>query len=99
MTSAREVFVVLRLRPGAPISRSIVRQGVAEALRRAGIEAPTRGGNLLRHSLATELLARGAGLADIAGLFGHSSLATTQIYAAVDAEALRQVALPWPGAL
>jgi site-specific recombinase XerD len=46
--------------------------------------------------LATELLARGAGLADIAGLFGHSSLATTQIYAAVDTEALRQVALPWP---
>ena len=95
-TSAREVFVVLRLRPGAPISRSIVKQGVAEALRRAAIEAPTRGSNLLRHSLATELLARGAGLADIAGLFGHSSLATTQIYAAVDTEALRQVALPWP---
>jgi site-specific recombinase XerD len=95
-TSAREVFVLLRLRPGAPISRSTVKQGVADALRRAAIEAPTRGSNLLRHSLATELLARGAGLADIAGLLGHSSLATTQIYAAVDTEALRQVALPWP---
>ena len=77
-TSAREVFVVLRLRPGAPISRSIVKNGVDEALRRAGIEAPMRGANLLRHSLATELLARGAGLVDIAGLFGHSSLASTK---------------------
>ncbi|HTT93007.1 MAG TPA: tyrosine-type recombinase/integrase [Acidimicrobiales bacterium] len=97
-TPAREVFVLLRLRRGAPISRSIVKAAVGRALRQAGIEAPTRGGNLLRHSLATELMARGARLVDIAGLFGHRSLATTRIYAAVDVDALRGVALPWPGA-
>ena len=85
------------LRPGAPISASIVGRAVDNALRRAGIEAPTRGGNLLRHSLATELLARGVSLVEIAGLLGHSSLATTRIYAAVDVAALREVALPWPG--
>lgn len=96
-TSSREVFVLLRLRPGAPISDSIVGRAVDRALRRAGIEAATRGGNLLRHSLATDLLARGVGLGEIAGLLGHSRLATTRIYAAVDIEALRQVALPWPG--
>jgi site-specific recombinase XerD len=97
-TTSREVFVLVGLRPGAPISDSIVGRAVDNALRRAGIEAPTRGGNLLRHSLATGLLARGAGLAEIAGLLGHRSLATTRIYAAVDIEALRQVALPWPEA-
>lgn len=99
VTSAREVFVLLALRPGAPISASIVGRAVDRALRRAGIDAPTRGGNLLRHSLATSLLARGVGLVDIADLLGHSQLATTRIYAAVDVEALRQVALPWPGSL
>lgn len=97
-TTAREVFVLVWLRPGAPISDSIVGRAVDNALRRAEIEAPTRGGNLLRHSLATGLLARGVGLSDIAGLLGHSRLATTRIYAAVDVEALRQVALPWPEA-
>ena len=61
-----------------------------------GMAAPVRGGNLLRHSLATELLGHGAGLREIAALFGHSSLATTRIYAAVDVAALREVALPWP---
>jgi site-specific recombinase XerD len=71
---------------------------VDNALRRAGIEAATRGGNLLRHSLDTGLLARGVGLGEIAGLLGHRSLATSRIYAAVDIEALRQVALPWPEA-
>jgi site-specific recombinase XerD len=71
---------------------------VDNALRRAGIHAPVRGANLLRHSLATELLDRGAGLREIADLFGHQELATTRIYASVDVAALRQVALPWPEA-
>jgi site-specific recombinase XerD len=95
-TDAREVFVLHRLRVGAPISASIVTNAVDNALRRAGIDAPIRGGNLLRHSLATELLERGADLTGIANLFGHSSLATTRIYASVDIAALREVALPWP---
>jgi integrase/recombinase XerD len=67
-------------------------------LRHAGIDAPIRGANLLRHSLATGLLDRGASPPEIADLFGHSSLATTRIYASVDITALREVALPWPQA-
>jgi integrase/recombinase XerD len=55
-----------------------------------------RGANLLRHSLATDLLDRGASMREIADLFGHSSLTTTRIYASVDVAALREVALPWP---
>lgn len=97
-TDARQVFVLHRLRVGAPISDSIVGRAVQRAVDGAGIEAPVRGGNLLRHSLATELLAGGASLPQIADLLGHSSLATTRIYAAVDVMALRKVALPWPGA-
>ncbi len=97
-TPAREVFILVRIRRGAPISDSMVGRAVDNALRRVGIEAATRGGNLLRHSLATGLQAQGVGLSEIAGLLGHSCLATTRIYAAVDIEALRQVALPWPGA-
>jgi site-specific recombinase XerD len=96
-TTAREVFILVGFHRGAPISDSVVGRAVDNALRRAGVEAATRGGNLLRHSLATGLQARGVGLSEIAGLLGHSRLATTRIYAAVDIEALRQVALPWPG--
>lgn len=95
-TRARQLFVLHRLRAGAPISSSIVGRAVDNALRRAGIDAPMRGANLLRHSLATDLLGHGAGLREIADLFGHSSLATTRIYASVDVAALREMALPWP---
>jgi integrase/recombinase XerD len=86
------------LRVGAPISDSIVGRAVDNALRRAGMDAPVRGANLLRHSLATDLLGRGASLREIADVLGHASLATTRIYAAVDVEALREAALPWPQA-
>ncbi len=95
-TQARQVFVQVRIRPGAPISSSVAGNAVNNALRRAGMDAPVRGANLLRHSLATGLLGRGASLREIADLLGHSSLATTRIYAAVDVAALREVALPWP---
>jgi site-specific recombinase XerD len=95
-TPVRQVFVLHWLRVGAPISSSIVGRAVGNALRHAGMAAPMRGANLLRHSLATELLDHGASLREIADLFGHSSLATTRIYASVDVAALREVALPWP---
>jgi integrase/recombinase XerD len=95
-TSTRQVFVVHRLRVGAPISSSIVNRAVGNALDKAGMDAPLRGGNLLRHSLATDLLAHGASLIQVADLFGHRALTSTAIYASVDILALRQVALPWP---
>lgn len=96
-TRGREVFVLHRLRPGGPISTNIIGRGVDRALRHAGIDAPAHGGNLLRHSLATGLQARGASLPQIAGVLGHTDLATTRIYAAVDVPQLRTIALPWPG--
>jgi integrase/recombinase XerD len=95
-TGSRQVFVLHWLRVGTPISTSIVGRAVDHALERAGIDAPGRGANRLRHSLATDLVRREVSLPEIAGLFGHSSLATTSIYASVDLAALRQVALPWP---
>lgn len=96
VTQARQVFVLHHLRVGAPISRQVVGDAVRRALRQTGICAPMRGANLLRHSLATDLLGHGATLKEIADLFGHRSLGTTTIYARVDVAALREVALPWP---
>lgn len=69
---------------------------VARALKRAGLAPPFKGAHLLRHSLATDLLRQGASLAEIGQLLRHSQPNTTQIYAKVDIEALRGIALAWP---
>jgi site-specific recombinase XerD len=52
----------------------------------------------VRFKLATELLRQGASLGEIGGLLGHRSPQTTKIYTKVDLDALRTLALPWPGA-
>jgi site-specific recombinase XerD len=69
---------------------------VARALKRAGLAPPLKGAHLLRHSLATDLLRQGASLAEIGQLLRHSQPNTTQIYAKVDLEALRGIAVAWP---
>jgi integrase/recombinase XerD len=69
---------------------------VEQALKRAGLTPPQRGAHLLRHTLATTLLQRGASLREIGDILRHRHPATTQIYAKVDTAALQTLAQPWP---
>jgi site-specific recombinase XerD len=70
---------------------------VQHNLARAGIEAPTNGAHQFRHGLATDMLRHGASLTEIGEVLGHRSPETTRIYTKVDLNALRPLALPWPG--
>lgn len=69
---------------------------VEQAIKRAGLNPPQRGAHLLRHTLATTLLQRGASLREIGDILRHRHPATTQIYAKVDTTALQTLAQPWP---
>jgi site-specific recombinase XerD len=69
---------------------------LARALQRAGLDPPEKGAHLLRHSLATGMLHRGATMAEIAEVLRHRSARTTEIYAKVDIASLRALAQPWP---
>ena len=66
-----------------------------QAFYTAGITPPKgrRGLYLLRHSAATRMLGHGASFDTISDVLGHASAETTRIYAQVDFEALRTVAL------
>jgi integrase/recombinase XerD len=81
--------------PLAGVSRGVVSDVVVRACERAGI--PPVGAHRLRHTVASELLSRGAGLAEVAQVLRHRDLRTTAVYAKVDRAALSRLALPWPG--
>lgn len=70
---------------------------VGAALRRAHLNPPHKGAHILRHSLATGMLRNGASLGEIGQVLRHQQPQTTEIYAKVDFNALRTLALPWPG--
>lgn len=89
------VFLTART-PIRPIGSSGLRDVVGRAIERAGVQAPSRGTHILRHSLATRLLREGATLDAIGALLRHRDVATTALYAKVDIGLLRQVAQPWP---
>jgi len=64
----------------------------------AGVQQPPRvAAHLFRHTLATEMLHHGASLAEISEVLRHRSVTTTEIYAKVAFESLREVARHWPG--
>jgi integrase/recombinase XerD len=68
------------------------------ALARAGVRRSGRGAaHLFRHGLATKMIRHGASLSEISEVLRHRSQSTTAAYAQVSFEALRTVALPWPG--
>jgi len=70
---------------------------VRRAILWAGINTQRKGSHLFRHSLATRMVNEGSSLPEIAELLRHQSIETTNLYAKVDFQALRSIALPWPG--
>ena len=94
--STRKVFIRLKA-PRRGLRQTSICCVVRRALQRAGLNPDFKGAHLLRHSLATKMLRRGASLGEIGQLLRHQQPTTTQIYAKVDIKALRAIALPWMG--
>lgn len=96
-SDSRRVF----LREWAPhigfSSASTVTIIARTALICAGIDTPHKGAHVFRHTLAPQLLRAGASLTQIGQLLRHRSHDSTRIYAKVDIDGLRALAMCWPG--
>jgi integrase/recombinase XerD len=96
-SNSRSVFLRARAPARGFQGASGVGSIVRHSLQRVGIDTPSMGAHQFRHGLATEMLRHGASLGEIGDVLGHRHPQTTTIYAKVDIEALRRLALPWPG--
>lgn len=94
-TDMRTVF----LRHTAPhrpfASSSTITAMIYARLDRAGVPRAKGAANLLRHSLATQLVNGGVPIKQVSDVFGHASIDTTAIYTKVDLASLGQVPLPF----
>lgn len=91
---SRLVFVASRA-PFGGLAGPSVTDIVYRACDRAGL--PRVGAHRLRHTAATQMLRRGATLAEVAQVLRHHDPLTTSTYAKVDRVALATLAQPWPG--
>jgi site-specific recombinase XerD len=83
--------------PHRPMTRQAVGHAVLRLAERAGLRDRVNGSHILRRSLASCMLNKGATLKQIADFLGHKSIDTTTLYTKVDLTTLARVALPWPG--
>jgi integrase/recombinase XerC len=99
VTSFRHFFLA-HTAPYRPLqTASAITKIVKRLLAKAGIARQSSGAHLFRHTVATQLVNRGASFKDVADVLGHHTLQTTGLYAKLDLAALAQVALPWPGGM
>jgi site-specific recombinase XerD len=93
---SRRIFVHHIAPLGASFTASAVRAVVGRAFQRAGLQVPSRGSHVLRHTAATLMVQHGASIKEVADVLRHRTIDTTVIYTKVDLPTLSSVALPWP---
>lgn len=96
-TDSRSVFVRHRAPFGVPLSVAAIRNAMNRAFARCNLDEQFCNTHVLRRSTATRLQRANVSIKEIADLLRHRSLNTARVYARVDIERLREVALPWPG--
>lgn len=93
----RNVFV-RSVAPYVALNNSaVIGLRVRAAMKRADVKSARQGAHVFRHTLASDMLQRGASLDEIARLLRHKDHDSTAIYAKVDLRALRGLVVALPG--
>jgi site-specific recombinase XerD len=100
VSTSRSLFVSLHAPHGPFKDGGVLNNILKQAFATTGVTPPGRyiGTHVLRHSLATNMVRKGASLAEVSDMLRHRSRASTMIYAKLDIDGLRSIARPWPAA-
>lgn len=94
-TSSRFLFVRHRAPFQVPLSVDAIRNAMNRAFHRCALSDRFCNTHVLRRSMATRLHTSGVSIKEIADVLRHRDLDTARVYARVDLDSLRSVALPW----
>lgn len=94
-TDCRMIFVRHKPPVGLPVGRRVVQRAIQDAYAKLGWNRSRV--HILRHTLATHLISAGASVPQVADVLRHRDIATTSIYARINADHLARVVMPWPG--
>jgi site-specific recombinase XerD len=95
-SQSRHVFLRINAPHREFASSSDISTIVRQAVDRAGLHPPCKGAHVLRHSLATHMLQKGATMTEIGEVLRHRNPISTECYAKVDLRALSALAQSWP---
>jgi integrase/recombinase XerD len=98
VSKSRALFVTERAPHGPFKDGQVLNTILTDAFATTGLRPPCPyvGSHVLRHSLATNMVLKGASLAEVGNMLRHRSRASTMIYARLDIDSLRSLAQPWP---
>jgi hypothetical protein len=94
-SSHRELFLRRRA-PSGPLDHTAVHDILNCRIRQSGLELPTLGGHVLRHSFAVHLLRQGVPMIAIGDALGHRDPQSTAVYLRLAIDDLRTVGLSVP---
>ena len=83
--------------PSGPMTKFSASYVFLMRARRSGLPLSHYSAYSLRHGFAHRLFQRGVGMKAIGDLMGHRNIVSTSIYLRLQADSLREVALPVPG--
>ena len=100
VSTSRSLFVSLHAPHGPFKDGGVLNDILKGAFAATGVTPPHPyvGSHVLRHSLATNMVRKGASLAEVSEMLRHRSRASTMIYAKLDIDGLRSIARSWPPA-
>jgi len=94
-SALRQLFLRIRA-PFVPLQPASVHDILEHRIRCSGLDLPSFGTHVLRHSFATSLMRQGVGLKVIGDVMGHRDIESTSVYLRLNVDDLREVALPAP---
>jgi integrase/recombinase XerD len=98
-SSCRQLFLKLKFGKTLPIKRGTIGSAMHSGLAKFGITLPNHAAHVMRRTLASRMIQRGASIKEIADVLRQRDLNTTMIYTKVNIPLLREVAMPWPTSL